>query len=123
MCVLRKHVGDEFWDPAGYRIWVRVQQRPNAEDSTVQGSDGGRVERVATWWDPCLMRETHEPILECEDGLSRRAAQDARQSGRCHLANRDDLVIKAFADHFQDLDHSNLADQRHLSEIENLEKG
>ena len=71
--------------------------------------------------------------------MSRRAAQDARQGSgrrfqcnkrpqddnvrRCHLANRDDLVIKAFADHLQNLNHSNLANQRHLSEIENLKKG
>lgn len=74
--------------------------------------------------------------LECEDGLSGGAAQDARQcsgrqvqrnkrseeenSRRCHLANRDDLIIQAFADHLEDLNDSNLADQGHLSEIENL---
>lgn len=63
MRVLGKHVGNEFGGPVGDGIWECVQQGPDAEDGTVQGSDGDRVERVTTWVDLCLTRQTNEPIL------------------------------------------------------------
>ena len=64
MRVLRKHVGNEFGDPVGHGVRIRVQQCPDAENSTVQSSDGGRVKRVTAWRDLCLTRQTNEPILE-----------------------------------------------------------
>lgn len=63
MRVLRKHIGNELGGPVRYRVRIGVQQRPNAEDGTVQSSDGGRVERVTTWRDLRLTRKTNEPIL------------------------------------------------------------
>ena len=63
MRVLRKHIGDEFGGPVGDRVRECIQQCPNAEDGTVQSSDGGRIERVTTWRDLRLTRQTNEPVL------------------------------------------------------------
>jgi hypothetical protein len=63
MRVLGKHVGNEFGDPVGHRVWIRIQQCSNTENSTVQSSDRGRVEWVTTWGGLRLPRQTNEPIL------------------------------------------------------------
>ena len=57
------------------------------------------------------------------DGFSAIKRPEEETLRRSHLANRDNFIIKAFTDHFEDLNDSNLADQRHLSEIENLKQG
>jgi hypothetical protein len=55
------------------------------------------------------------------DGFSAIKRPEEENLRRRHLTNRDNFIVKALADHFKDLNDSNLANQRHLSEIENLE--
>ena len=71
----------------------------------------------------CRGEQRKMPDKVLVDSFSPIRGQKDKNLRRCHFANRDDLIIEAFADHLKDLDNSNLADQRHLPEIENLKQG